>query len=190
MLIDSFAPNPDAVEIHSLLINASPDAVYRALWTADLGRSLVIKFLLGLRSVPELVTHPLKSWRRDRKLTIQTLMDAGFGKLAEEVGREIVLGVNGKFWQPIGNLSPFNRADFDRAVPAGCARAVWNFKVQATPGGTLLSTETRVTCGDETSRRKLRLYWLLVRPFSGLIRRIMLESVRKAVNGAVAPSVI
>jgi hypothetical protein len=184
MLIDSFAPNPDAVEIHSILIDASTDVVYRALWTADMGRSFVIKFLLGVRALPELVAHPFKSWRRNRKLTLQTLMDAGFGKLAEEVGREIVLGVNGKFWRPSGNLSPFNRTDFDRAVPAGFARAVWNFKVQAAPGGTLLSTETRISCGDEASRRKFRAYWLLVRPFSGLIRRIMLRNVRKAVNAA------
>ena len=53
MLIDSFAPNPDAVETHSITIAASPDVVYRALWIADLGGSLIIKLLLGLRSLPE-----------------------------------------------------------------------------------------------------------------------------------------
>ena len=46
MLIDSFAPDPDAVETHSIAINASSDAVYRALWTADLGGSLIIKLLM------------------------------------------------------------------------------------------------------------------------------------------------
>lgn len=180
MLIDSFAPNPDAVETHSIAIDATPDVVYRALWAADLGGSLTIKFLLGLRSLPEFVLHPDRSRRRNQKITLQTLIDAGFGVLAEQPGRDIVLGVSGKFWRPTGNLSPFNRADFDQPVPAGIARAVWNFSVQPSENDqTILSTETRVICGDSNSRRKFQAYWFFVRPFSGLIRRIMLKNVRK-----------
>ena len=111
MLIDSFAPNPDAVETHRITINSSAEAVYRALWTADLGDSLIIKSLLALRSLPEFILHPSRSQPRDRKITLQTLIDAGFGVLAEHPGKEIVLGVSGKFWRPTGNLSLFNRAD-------------------------------------------------------------------------------
>ena len=112
---------------------------------------------------------------------MRTILDAGFGLLAEKPGTEIVLGISGRFWRPTGNLSPFRREDFDQPVPPGMARGVWNFSVREISGDkTLLSTETRVTCGDVASRRKFRLYWLLVRPFSGLIRRLMLRAVRKA----------
>lgn len=101
--------------------------------------------------------------------------------LAEKPDEEIVLGVTGRFWRPTGNLSPFNRADFDRPVPAGFARGIWNFTVGEAPNGrTMLRTETRVICGDDASRRKFLAYWLIVRPFSGLIRLIMLRSVRRA----------
>lgn len=181
MLIDSFAPNPDAFESHLISIAAPSEVVYRALWTADLGASFIIKALLGLRSLPEIVLHPGRSLRRGRKITLQTLIDAGFGVLAEEPGNEIVLGVTGRFWRPTGNLSPFNRPDFDMPVAAGFARAVWNFKVEeGRAGQTSLSTETRITCGDPASRRKFRAYWLLVGPFSGVIRRLMLRSVERA----------
>ena len=179
MLIDSFAPNPDAVETHRIAINASPEVVYRALWTADLGSSLVIKFLLALRSLPEFIVHPRQPLRRDRRITLQTLIDAGFGVLAEQPGKEVVLGVSGKFWRPTGNLSPFYRADFDAPVAQGRARAVWNFHVEGRSDQTTLSTETRVICGDRSSRRKFRAYWFFVRPFSGLIRRLMLRAVRQ-----------
>jgi hypothetical protein len=179
MLIDSFAPNPDAVETHRININASPEVVYCALWTADLGDSLIIKFLLALRSLPEYILHPFQSAPRDQRITLQTLIDAGFGVLAEQPGKEIVLGVSGKFWRPTGNLSPFNRADFDAPVSAGLARAVWNFHVEGRSDQAVLSTETRVVCGDRHSRRKFRAYWFFVRPFSGLIRRIMLRAVRQ-----------
>ena len=179
MLIDSFAPNPGAVETHRITINASPDVVYRALWTADLGGSPIITFLLALRSLPEFFAHPRRSLPRNRQLTLQMLIGAGFGVVAERAGEEIVLGVTGKFWRPTGNLAPFNRDDFDQPLPAGRARAVWNFSVEAVGDQTILSTETRVTCGDSASRRKFRAYWFCVRPFSGLIRRIMLRAVRR-----------
>ncbi len=188
MLIDSFAPNPDAVETHSISIAAPKGLVYQTLWSADLGSSLIIKALLGLRSLPEVAMHPRRSLRRGRKITLQTLIDAGFGILAEEQGREIVLGVTGRFWRPTGNLSPFDREDFGRPVTVGCARAVWNFSVKEDePGRTILSTETRIVCGDDQSRRKFRVYWFFVRPFSGLIRRLMLKSVSEAA-GATSPS--
>jgi hypothetical protein len=178
-LIETFAPNPDAVETHSINIAASPEAVYRALWTADLGGSLVIKLLLALRSLPEFVLHGARP--RNSEANLQTLIASGFGVLAEKPGEEIVLGVSGRFWRPTGNLSPFRREDFDQPVPPGMTRGVGNFSVSESRNGiTILSTETRVTCGDVASRRKFRLYWLLVRPFSGLIRRLMLRNVRNA----------
>lgn len=180
MLIDSFAPNPDAVEAHSIAIAAPPETVYRALWTADLGGSLIIKVLLGLRALPELVLHGGHGLRRDRKITLQTVIDSGFGILAREP-QEIVLGVTGKFWRPTGNLMPFERESFAGAVPPGVARAVWNFIIKETSlGKTILSTETRVICGDRASRRKFRAYWFFVRPFSGLIRLLMLRAVKRA----------
>lgn len=181
MLIESFAPNPDAVETHRIEIAASCEAVYQGLWTADLGGSPVVKSLLVLRSLPEFVLHPGRRRRPNQKVTLQTLIEAGFGRLAEEPGREIVLGVAGRFWRPIGNILPFNQGNFRGPVPPGFARAVWNFTVEeANAGRTILSTETRVVCGDTASRLKFRAYWLVVRPFSGLIRLIMLRAVRRA----------
>ena len=180
MLIDSFAPDPDAVETHSIAINASSDAVYRALWTADLGGSLIIKLLMGLRALPEIVLHGGRALPRDRKITLQTVIDSGFGLLANEPD-EIELGVTGKFRRPTGNLLPFDRDSFAGAVPRGLARAVWNFSIkESSTGETILSTETRVVCGDDDSRRKFRRYWFFVRPFSGLIRLLMLRAVKRA----------
>ena len=179
MLIDSFAPNPDAVETHSIAINAPSEVVYQALWKTNLGGSLIIKLLMGLRSLPEFVLRRGCVPPRKREITLQTVIDSGFGILADQPD-EIVLGVTGRFWRPTGNLSPFKREDFDQPVPRGFARGVWNFSMnEDRPGRTILSTETRVTCGDNQSRRKFRAYWLLVRPFSGLIRLVMLRAVRR-----------
>jgi hypothetical protein len=180
MLIESFAPDPDAAESHKIEIATSCEVVYRTLWTTDLGNSPVVKGLLALRSLPKFVLA-LGRRRASQKITLQTLIDAGFGRLAEDPGREIVLGVVGRFWQPVGAILPFNQENFLGPVPPGLARGVWNFKVdEANAGRTVLSTETRVVCGDESSKLKFRIYWLVVWPFSGLIRLIMLREVRRA----------
>jgi len=180
MLIDAFAPNPDAVETHSIVIDAPRQIVYETLQTVDFGGSPVIKALLALRSLPAFIGNPCRARPRDQPITLQTIINSGFGMLAEKPEEEILLGVTGRFWRPTGNLSAFNRPDFDRPVPAGIARAVWNFSLSDLGNDqTLLRTETRITCGDPASRRKFLAYWLIVRPFSGLIRLIMLKQVRK-----------
>jgi hypothetical protein len=181
MLIDSFAPNPDAVEVHSIVIDAPSETVYRALWTTDVGGSLIIKFLMGLRSLPEFIRRRGCLPRREPKITLQTVIDSGFGLLVNEPA-EIVLGVHGKFWRPTGNLLPFDPDSFAGAVPLGLARAVWNFSLRQNGAVTILSTETRVTCGDRASLRRFRAYWFFVRPFSGLIRLLMLRAVKRAVR--------
>lgn len=179
MLIDSFAPDPDAVEAHSIAIKASTEQVLSALWATDLGGHVIIKLLLGLRALPGLVLHGSRSLTRNRSITLKNIIESGFGILADGPD-EIVLGVAGKFWRPTGNLLPFNRESFEGAVPPGLARAVWNFSLkQSQAGETILSTETRVVCGDLESRRKFRVYWFFVRPFSGLIRLIMLRAVKQ-----------
>jgi hypothetical protein len=184
MLIDSFLPVPDVSEKHRIEIAADRQVVYRALWTADLGASGIVKGLLLLRALPQFLLHPgTRRPRTKRAITLQTLIDAGFGVLAEEPDREIVLGVTGPFWRPVGNVLPFSAEEFRGPVRPGVARAVWNFSVDEVANGhTMLSTETRVICGDRSSRRKFRAYWLLVRPFSGLIRRLMLRVVRRVVR--------
>src|SRR5262245_56489148 len=188
MLIELFAPNPDAAESHKIEIAASCEAVYRNLWTTDLGNSLVVKGLLALRSLPKFVLA-LGRRRASHKITLQTLIDAGFGRLAEDPGREIVLGVEGRFWQPAGAILPFNQENFLGPVPPGLARGVWNCKdEEANTGRTVLSTETRVVCGDESSKLKFRIYWLVVMPFSRLIRLIMFREVQCASERALSQS--
>jgi hypothetical protein len=46
-----------------------------------------------------------------------------------------------------------------------------------------LTTKTRVLLTDDRSRNAFRRYWLLIRPFSGLIRRRWLAAIaRRAVE--------
>jgi hypothetical protein len=50
--------------------------------------------------------------------------------------------------------------------------------------GETLSTETRVWAADPPARRRFRLYWLAIRPFSGLIRRLWLRAIKRRAESA------
>ena len=178
MLLDEWAPDPDASEVHAITIAAPEETVYRALWTTDFADTYVVKSLLALRSLPAALTGGRKP--SPNAITLKSVVDAGFGRLAEDPGREIVLGVSGRFWRPTGNLEPFDLESFSRPVAPGMARAAWSFRVTPGPDGrTILSTETRVTCGDGASRAKFLAYWTVIRPFSGLIRILMLKAIKR-----------
>jgi hypothetical protein len=73
-----------------------------------------------------------------------------------------------------------NADAFDRFADSQFAKAAWNFTVRQVPGGrTEVATETRVECLGPAARRWFRLYWALIGPFSGWIRREALRIVKR-----------
>jgi len=107
----------------------------------------------------------------------------GLRYLAEgAVGQELGLGVAGRFWRPDGgrctDLTPDEFSEFSHL---GYAKAAWNFRLHSDSAETtLLSTVTRIKCFGQAALWKFRLYWSLVGPFSGLMRKAILKQVKIA----------
>lgn len=169
MLIDEFLPHYDVTERHALVVRAPLERTYAAARALDLSQSRVTRLLFQLRGM-----------RARPGASIDGLLRAGFVLLAEEAPREFVLGLVGRFWTPGGGLRRVGAGAFGAFNEPGYAKTVWNFCATVGPeGGILLTTETRVLCLDAVSRRWFRLYWILVGPFSGLIRREALRCIRR-----------
>lgn len=121
---------------------------------------------------------------RDRPI-LEDMASLGFTMLAGK-GNELVAAAIGRPWSPAGGRGP-RLADQPDPVPffvdfsaPGWAKMITNFRVSTGE----LTTETRVLLTDERSRRAFRRYWLIIRPFSGLIRRRWLAAiVRRAGQG-------
>src|SRR5947209_236894 len=107
MLLDKYAPHPHFVETHSIDVAVSADEAYRALWATDFGTSSVIRALWILRTLPSRLFQGKTPPGVGRNLNLRMIFDCGFGRLAESPGREIILGLAGRFWRPVGNLEPF-----------------------------------------------------------------------------------
>jgi hypothetical protein len=189
MLIDEFLPAYDVVEHHETRVSAPAATVYAALRHADLAGSPVVRLMLALRLLPVLIAAPLRTLRESRHRTRKTVTLSdfearGFSVLAEDPPHELLIGLSGAFWTATGGLRPVDGKSFRGPQPAGTARAAWNFRViDEDATHCRLTTETRVQCADARSRRRFRWYWLMVRPGSGLIRRLMLRSIRRHAEG-------
>ena len=173
MLADELLPDYDVVMRHAIDVAAPPAIVWDALHRAEFAGVWYVRVLLALRG--------LRRPGRVPRLTLERLAAGGFILLGERPGRELALGLAGRFWRPSGGRVRLTADEFRPFAEPGYAKVVWTFGV--TPAGTAatrLTTETRVACLDATSRRRFRAYWLVVRPFSGLIRRAMLHAIAAA----------
>jgi hypothetical protein len=164
VLIDALLPHCDFMERHETRVRATPERVYAVIRETDFSRSAIIRLLTRLRGM------------RGRGAM---RVESGFHVIADEPPRELVIGLEGPFWKPACKLRDIDAATFRTPVPHDVARAAWNFFLERRGDETHVVTETRVLCGDG-ARAKFRLYWLFIRPFSGLIRRAMLRQIRIA----------
>lgn len=173
MLLDEIIPEYDVASRHRTVIAASPPTVYRVARNADLGRGWVVRLLMGARMAPGLAVAALGGHRLAVRAARFTLMD-------ERPGEEFVLGIMGRFWRLTGNVVPATAEQLRQLPEPGLAQGFWNFRVDPHGEGTMLSTETRVRCGDDASRTRFLSYWRVIRPASGMIRKSMLRQLRRS----------
>ena len=67
----------------------------------------------------------------------------------------------------------------------GWIKVGMEFRLEATPAGTLLRTETRVLAMDPRTRRVFAAYWFFIRAGSGAIRREVLRVVAHRAESAL-----
>lgn len=167
-LIDEYLPLFHFSETHATEVNAPVSVVYSSFLACDLGRSAIVRFLFRLRRLPEC------------EMNIEGLQQIGFRMLARHEDREIVFGLIGKFWTFSAVILPFQSEKFVSFDGEGYAKAAGNLlAVPITSHRTRLITETRVQCTSSWSRVRFALYWSLIRPFSGLIRREWLRLIKQ-----------
>lgn len=172
MKLDEFLPEYNVRSQHSINVYATPEEVYAALTDNSFSQVPVVRFLMRLRGFsPDLSNIPMR----------EALRRGGFIELCNFPGEEVAYGIVGQFWRPSGGRrsidSPEHFKDF--AQP-DYAKAAWNFVLTSSfPQVTQLRTETRVKTFGRSATRKFRAYWLLVAPFSGLLRRSILHDVKR-----------
>ncbi len=99
----------------------------------------------------------------------------GFAEVAR-TGDELLYAGIGRPWSVRGGMRTVESLEAFRGFDEpGWAKMAINFRVS----DSVLSTETRVLLTDAGSRRAFGAYWLVIRPFSGLIRRTWLQAATR-----------
>lgn len=176
MRLDELLPQPDVAARYETRVHASLERTRQAMREADFSQLPLTRILMGMRKL---------GWGRKKAEQAasqeERLRAAGFISIPTRSEDEVLLGVVGRFWRPdSGTLRGLTAEEIVAFEREGFAKAMWNFTVERIDDSTTrLATETRVVVYGSSARRKFRAYWLLVGPFSGLIRKEMLRLVKR-----------
>lgn len=173
-LIDAVLPRFDFREVHRRPVRASCEAARAAVPFVDLSRSPYIAPLFALRSLPGRVARA-----QERKALqagrLGDFFTSSFTPLIDAGPRGFVIGAIGEFWRMSGAMRAVTPATFARDDEARCARLAWAFEFEPRGAHCRVTTETRIACNDAHALARMRLYWIVIRPASGLIRREILR---------------
>lgn len=162
--MDDYLPDYDFSECHELYVDATPEEAYKAFKELDYSKSLLLKCLLFFRGI--------RFSKQLRSLFVPLVIDPP---------RRHLEGLIGRPWTISGGIIPFDAEEFIDFDQPGYAKVIWEFTFTNEGNGCLVKTETRIQCTDVGSLKKFSCYWFFVRPFSGLVRRIILKMIRDTV---------
>jgi hypothetical protein len=165
-LIDDWLPEFDVGERHDVAVPLEADRALELALATPAASDRVVRALVTARGMIA------------REATIEGFFAAHRFVVLERSPTEWVAGAVGAVWRPRGGLVRLDDAEAWRAaVVPGTIKGAVDFRAEAIPGGSRLTTETRVRATDERARRAFRRYWLLIGPFSALIRKRWLAAV-------------
>lgn len=178
--LDEFAPASQFREVHRMLVHAAPERVYRAVKAVTAREIRFYRVLTWLRRLgrpgpPDILNPP-----PDRPI-LEVATETGFLLLAEEPGREVVVGK--VVIAPPGAALPGTAEEYRGLAGPGWARATMNFLIEPEGSGCVVTAETRVHATDARTERRFRIYWTLIYPGSALIRRMWLRAIKRRGEG-------
>ena len=183
LLIDVFLPRYDFAVVHAQVFGVRPEVCLRAARRVDLFQHPLIKVLLGLRALPQRAGRLVgrgdggDGMPAPATFRVEDMTRYGWVLLGENPS-EIIFGQIGRPWKAAGASAgpPVEPAAFAAFTCPGYAKIA--FSLRADPRGitsSILTMETRIALTDASSLRRFQRYWMIIGPFSGLIRRMALR---------------
>jgi hypothetical protein len=165
ILINKYLHHFTFNEYHQIVVDSPIAYVYNVASDFDLSKSKTIAWLFKIRGLPT------------KRLNLQNFIDdIGFTNLESNAPYERLVG----FWARI-KIAPIpSYEDFINNSISPWIKGVWNFQFEELgKNKTKVCTETRVLCVAPITKITFRLYWLAIKPFSGLIRKKMLKIIKE-----------
>jgi hypothetical protein len=183
MNLDDVIPNPHHRMCHSRAVGAPLTVVWDELHRVPMSALPLGRALEGVRLLPARLAgrkHPPLAGRTFLEVTPIPVL---FSQRPQVV---ISAGLS-QAWRLLGGSTP---PHLDAAALRAWSQPGWikvgmEFRLQSTPVGTLLRTETRMLATDPRTRRAFATYWFFIRASSGAIRREVLRIVARRAESAL-----
>jgi uncharacterized protein YndB with AHSA1/START domain len=165
-------------EYHQLKVHAPAAITLAAAKELDLQASPIAKAIFWLRAIPALVRGEPFRPQGSKGIVAETL-GLGWGVLAEEPDREIVIGAYTQPWHEqvtFHRLPPEEFAGFNQP---GYVKIAWTLGAEPLgPNRSRFVTRTRAVATDRQARRRFRRYWAPMSAGIILIRYAGLPLIR------------
>jgi len=178
-LLDRFLPECEVLERHQTRVAAPAEVTYVAAREISLTSSPVVRAIFRGRELLMRSSAEDRPEERQPQSLIDEVLSIGWGVLAQEPGREIVLGAVTQPWKSDVKFRALPPDEFAAFNTPGFAKIAWTMRAEPLgPATSLFYTETRVATTDVEARTRFRRYWTMVSPGVRLIRRESLRLVR------------
>jgi len=176
-LLDRFMPVYDVVERHRIFVAAPAATVLAAAQEQDLMQSPFARVIfrarelaLGATSDDQVRPHGLLAFTQS----------LGWVVLAEEPGREVVVGAVTRPWEANVVFRSVTPDRFAAYNDPGNVKIAWTLRARPVgDNATMFLTETRAVATDPDAQRKFRSYWAFASPGIAAIRWLSLLPLRK-----------
>jgi hypothetical protein len=170
-------PAYDIVERHRVPVAAPAATTFASAAEVDINTPLAIRAIFKAR---ELFMGGSPSATPPRAFLVMA-KSIGWGVLAEQPGREIVLGAVTQPWLADVVFRPLTPDEFSAFNEPGFVKIAWTLRADPVDESrSVFRTETRAIATDPASRAKFRRYWSRVSPGVVLIRWLLLGPVKTA----------
>jgi hypothetical protein len=177
--LDPFIPAPDVRERHAILVHAPAELVFDVARRFDMASLRVVRAIFWLRT-RLMRAHDPATGRRPRA-DVASLLQIGWGLLAEEPGRLFVAGAACQPWRADVVFTPIEAGRFAGYAEPNVVKIAWTLEVEPLgPALTRFASETRAVATDAAARIRFRRYWRWARIGIVGIRWLLLPAIRRA----------
>jgi hypothetical protein len=177
VLLDRFMPEFDIREQHQTTVRAPSEVTYASARELDLRRARLVR---GLFRARQLFMGGRAAPANTERSFLDEVQALGWRVLAEEPGRELVVGAVTQPWLADVVFRGVAPEEFAAFQEPNYVKIAWTIEVAPLADGrSVFRTETRAVATGPAARARFRPYWTLASPGIVLIRWEMLRLVKR-----------
>jgi hypothetical protein len=182
-VISDFLPIYHIDNVHSIKVNSNAAHAFKAFQELTIAEIPVIGLLIWLRLLPGRLLRRHQVFEDSQRIN-QPLLNlspkSGSILLSKTMNKQIVLGFIGSFWTFSPSFQPLSSAhDFSVFNAPNNVKVAMQFSVHEKAKDTEVKIQTRIFALDAASKRKMIVYWGIIKCGIWIFRKSWLLVIKR-----------